>query len=321
MKKQILLLFLYVVCTSGKAQYAPAAGQTGSTAMSKDSSAFINWANACHVQRGLQDISTPSLGLATSGDSSMAAGKADLSALSLGDGGSAVCTFMFPIVNGPGADFAVFENSFSDTFLELAFVEVSSDGINYTRFTAHSLSDTSQQTGPFGFTDPTKLNNLAGKYRGGFGTPFDLQELAGKPGLDIQHITHVRITDVVGNLNKAYATYDGYGNKINDPWPTAFPSGGFDLDAIGVIHQNAPLAIHLYSKSNLGFFPNPVSRGGTLQINGDGITRVEVLDQNGTCKKLVLDARQLNLEELPSGIYQLRTTSQAGTETKKLIIE
>ena len=30
---------------------------------------------------------------------------------------------------------------------------------------------------------------------------------------------------------------DSLGNWINDPWPTNFQTSGFDLDAVGVIHQ------------------------------------------------------------------------------------
>jgi len=50
--------------------------------------------------------------------------------VSLGDSGVADVTFAGAIYNGPGADFAVFENGFlnatndSLAFLELAFVEV-----------------------------------------------------------------------------------------------------------------------------------------------------------------------------------------------------
>jgi hypothetical protein len=42
---------------------------------------------------------------------------------------------------------------------------------------------------------------------------------------------------VVGSINPEYATYDCQGNPVNDPWPTAFASGGMDLDAVGVIHD------------------------------------------------------------------------------------
>jgi hypothetical protein len=34
-----------------------------------------------------------------------------------------------------------------------------------------------------------------------------------------------------------YASYDSQGHQINDPWPTNFPTGGFDLDAVGVINE------------------------------------------------------------------------------------
>jgi len=59
-----------------------------------------------------------------------------------------------------GFDFAVFENSFNDSFLELAFVEVSSDGINFVRFPATSNTQTDVQITGFGTIDPTYINNL-----------------------------------------------------------------------------------------------------------------------------------------------------------------
>src|SRR5262249_13856862 len=69
-------------------------------------------------------------------------------------------------------------------------------------------------------------------------TPFDLAELAGtSPLLDVNNVQFVRLLDVVGTINPQYATLDGQGNIVNDPWPTAFGSSGFDLDAVGVINQ------------------------------------------------------------------------------------
>src|SRR5690554_7902133 len=88
-----------------------------------------------------------------------------------------------------GLDFAVFENGFSQSFLELAPVEVSSDGINYVRFTSHSLTQTDTTIGVFGALDATHLYNLAGKYKGGFGTPFDLEELKDSANLNVNKIT------------------------------------------------------------------------------------------------------------------------------------
>ena len=79
--------------------------------------------------------------------------------VSLGDGGYGILTFDEPIDNGLGWDFAVFENSFSDDFLELAFVEVSSDGINFFRFPATSLTQDIVQVGGFGNIDANELDH------------------------------------------------------------------------------------------------------------------------------------------------------------------
>lgn len=219
--------------------YAPAAGQPGSTAISKDSPLFTGWATGVpELIRGPQNIANPSGPLASMGTTASVLGPADgSSVLSLGDGGSITLSFADGIRDGDGYDFAVFENAFADIFLELAHVEVSSNGIDFFRFASVSLTPTDVQVGGFGSLDPTNLLNLAGKYRGGFGTPFDLAELAGvSPLLDVNHVGYVRILDVVGSIDPAYGTYDSLGNLINDPYSTAFASGGFDLDAVGVIH-------------------------------------------------------------------------------------
>ena len=61
--------------------------------------------------------------------------------------------------------------------------------------------------------------------------------MIGITNLDINNITHVKIIDVIGSINQSYASYDSQGNIINDPFPTPYETGGFDLDAIGVIHS------------------------------------------------------------------------------------
>ena len=153
--------------------------------------------------------------------------------VSLGDDGSIVLTFPAPIADGPGADFAVFENAFSAEFLELAFVEVSSDGAYFVRFPTHCLA--TESIGDF--TDPTAYGGFAGKHVQGSGTPFDLKLLAGAPGLDVRRVTHVRIVDAKGDGSNL----DAYGNPVFDPHPT-FGSGGFDLDAVGVLNANLDIS-------------------------------------------------------------------------------
>jgi hypothetical protein len=302
--------------------YPPPAGQIGSTAIHKDSSIFINWVSDCQINRGYQDISNTALGLVTAGDSSMVLGPAGLNGVvSLGDGGNAICTFQFPIKNETGFDFAVFENSFDDSFLELAFVEVSSDGLNFVRFPSHSLTDTLQQTDTFGNTDASKINNLAGKYRGIYGTPFDLQELATNTLVNINAVTHLKIIDVVGSVNKLYAKRDSHNNMINDPWPTPFPNGGFDLDAIGIIHQNMNLGL---TKNKLEqiiqLFPNPANKGDKIYINSTVTLKNITLFNFSGDTILTCNQNTFSTSELSSGIYLIKITTNTGCITKKIII-
>jgi len=229
------------------------AGQTGSSAIYYNDPRIVSWGSSvAQIVRGPYDISDSESPLVDFGFLSAALNKAngfdpgtgipltsEDAVISLGDGGSITVLFAQPITDGPSWDFTVFENAFDDTFLELAFVEVSSDGTHFTRFPCTSLTQTTTQISQATSTNginPTNIDGFAGKYRAGWGKPFDLSLLAGSPNLDISRITAVRLVDVVGSIDPLYARKDSGGRIINDPWATPFRTGGFDLDAIGAIH-------------------------------------------------------------------------------------
>jgi len=263
MSKAFFISVAWLLLAAARASagpFAPAAGQAGSTAIANTSPAIVEWASGFRdLVRGPMNIANPGAGLASFGSGAEALGFADANAahvVSLGDGGSITLSFDRPITNGPDADFAVFENGFADTFLELAFAEVSSNGVDFVRFPAVSLTQTSTQVGSFGSLDPTNLNNLAGKYRAGFGTPFDLADIAGlSPLVDPNNVQFVRIVDVVGSINPAFGTLDSQGHVVNDPYPTAFSSGGFDLDGVAVMHAIPEPASLLLLLVAVGAFP------------------------------------------------------------------
>lgn len=220
--------------------FPPAAGQVGSDAVAGSDARFMVWANAAEITRGPTNIASANPVEAGFGDAADATGPADATpddpytVVSLGDGGSAMLTFPAPFGDVAGPDFAVFENSFSSSFLELAHVEVSSDGVHFFRFSSLSLTPSSANIGEGGSVNPTNIRNLAGKYLAGYGTPFDLAELRHvSPDLDIQRITHVRVIDVIGTNDPAHASHDSVGAIVIDPYPTNYYTGGFDLDAVG----------------------------------------------------------------------------------------
>lgn len=285
-------------------------GTDGCNAIAADDNQFVAWATSVVLTRGPQDISNPNSPLASFGDETNAIGPAtpnnSMDAVSLGDGGSALVTFERPIQNGEGPDFAVFENDNNGGFLELAFVEVSSDGVHFVRFPATSLTQTETQTGSFAFTDPTFINNLAGKFQIGYGTPFDLEELADSANLNIDSIVYVRIIDVVGNIDPQYATYDAFGHIVNDPWPTDFASCGFDLTGVGVIHQK-PVGIDNHEMPQVFAYPNPCN--GTLYIINENAERVELYNVNGQLLEMVNSGDThitLNMQSYPAGLYLLK---------------
>jgi hypothetical protein len=316
-------LFLLFIVDVSTAQYAPAAGLPGSTAIYKDSTCFVAWASGCIVHRGFQQIDSIVAGLASAGDSSMALGKSgDNPVVSLGDGGSAILTFDKPIKNGPGWDFAIFENGFNDDFLELAFVEVSSNGTDFFRFPSVSLTDTAIQVDTYGTLDPTKINNLAGKYRLFNGVPFDLEELSGTAGLDVMNITHIKVIDVIGSINPFYASYDSQEHKINDPWPTPFPVGGFDLDAVGVINQQTSGIETSENNCDTKMYPNPCQNYLRIELPEASTNNIEVTAVTG---KGILRLHNIgthatiDFTDIPRGIYIVKISNEHSLTFKKII--
>jgi hypothetical protein len=208
-------------------EFSPAAGNPGSHAIENTHKKILGWAvdymnylPGENVDEQWQ-TSQESLGQAEGNSYNI---------VSLGKRGEITLVFAHPVKNSKGYDFAVFENSYSDTFLELAKVYVSTNGIDFAGF--ETISNTQNPVASFGNINPENINNFAGKYRQGFGTPFDLEELKShklvESGyIDLENINYIKIKDVPGDGS----VKDSRGNPVYDPYPTA-QSGGFDLDGV-----------------------------------------------------------------------------------------
>lgn len=235
-----------------------------STSISKDSKAFVSWANGAYIQRGWVNSADTSVKYKDSnkatygctGDAVGIAGSTASDVVSLGDGGIATLTFDRPIVNGTGADFAIFENGqykqgTDSIYAELGFVEVSSDGSHFVRFPAVSITKTDKQIGGFSPIKQSDVTNFAGAEIQGYGTPFNLDDIKDSANIDLQNIRFVRIVDAVGNIDSKFASHDSKGTIVNDPWPTPYWSSGFDLDGVGVINAGKPYAVSTFEALTL----------------------------------------------------------------------
>lgn len=329
MRKILVIIMMVMMPGLALAQFAPAQDQPGTTAMHADSTAFVAWATGCVAEPGPMNISNPSAGVAGAGwpaQNAIGFPQGTMGVTCLGDGGSATLTFASPICNQPGPDFAVFENGFANAqtpdywFLELAFVEVSSDGVNFFRFPAYSNTQTDTQLGGFACILPSEIHNLASKYGAMYGTPFELDEIPDDPLLNKNSITHVRIVDVVGCIDPEYATYDCQGHPINDPWPTPFASSGFDLDAVGVIHDQAHtpgFGVEEHEDVMVAVYPNPAH--DKLFVNAENVQHIDIYGVTG---QMVMSSTEteINVSDLEPGMYFARINCGENIYTERVII-
>lgn len=328
MRPFVFSLAAIIICTlAGNSQsFPPAAGLPGSTAIHKDDNRFTAWADSIHITRGPTDIRQSEAEPASYGEAADALGKADGKVVSLGDGGQAVLYFQKPITNGNGPDFVIFENGLRqdstdyEAFLELAFAEVSSDGKNFYRFPALCELSPENPISTYGTMDARYIRNLAGKYSLNYGTPFDLEELAHfAPELNINAIHYIKIIDVIGSSDEAYATYDSKGNIVLDPFPTPFVSGGFDLDAVGLINQKTAepetkkISLMNPTPSGILYITKKLPDSGTLYLYSP---------EGGTVhsEKLPREAFSVKINANLKGFHIVRFETKDDVFTTKIII-
>jgi len=231
------------------------AGPYDNVGVSKDDPAITHWAATVIDYRPAPAVAASFVNQAN------ALGPANGLVVSLGDlnaqqlsenmlPGSITLALGAPIMNGPTWDLLVFENAGAlfpppFVFAELAYVEASTNGVDFVRFPSVSLNVEPGQGVPgdteinatfgraFAGINATNVNNLAGIHPSNLGTPFNLDDLTTAPlvqsGIvDLNDIRFIRLVDIPGNG----AFLDSQGRPILDAWVTS-GSGGLDLDAVG----------------------------------------------------------------------------------------
>ena len=124
-----------------------------------------------------------------------------------------------------------------------------------------------------------------------------MDELKDSQALDLNWIPFVRLIDVVGSIDSVWGSRDSKGRLINDPWPSPFPSSGFDLDAVGVIHNTlsvgqVPNREHCFYDEASRTLRNCTAETGELR-NTTGQLIATKMDP----------AKSWTLPELPQGMY------------------
>lgn len=219
------------------------------------------------------------------------------SVCSIGYGGVITVGFTkHVVVDGPGADFTIFENAFryagTRIYAEPAFVEVSSDGIDYKLFPydTMTLSGCAGVTPVYGDADPFDPLHSGGD-------AFDLATIG------VDSVRFVRITDVTSVIlnNPQHAFFD----------PTLT---GFDLDALSARHAvRAPM--------HSALTPIPGTTSVLLDLNErSGVLRTYsvagmLIDE----RHVVGGSYEIELDHLPPGPLILTLTYGTAHIVRKVL--
>jgi hypothetical protein len=131
------------------------------------------------------------------------------------------------------------------------------------------------------------------------------------------------VVDVVGCIQDEYARYDSQGHKINDPFPTPFDTGGFDLDAVGLIHDQSSGIPDSKNTPEVRIIPDPCRSEARFFSDFAGTLHVDISDVTGhvLLHSEFSSGMSINISELPDGIYFVTFTSRDSSLriTKKLL--
>ena len=179
-------------------------------AIAASSPDFVEWANAIlPLGAGTHLAPRGSTSVSLTGFNSL--GDPDADQIAHGDSpGYLTVTFPTGIRNWTGADFAVFKNGFTygspnGLFMELAYVEVSTNGLAFAQFPSIStITAPVVESGAFAGFDTSNVYNLAGKHASGYGTPFNLDDLLTDPlvlsgSVNLANIQCVRLFNIPGS--------------------------------------------------------------------------------------------------------------------------
>jgi hypothetical protein len=121
----------------------------------------------------------------------------------------------------------------------------------------------------------------------------------------------------VGSINPDWGSTDSNGIIINDPYPTAFDLGGFDLDAVAVINQLNDNSIEDVN-IQLRCYPNPANKllfvSSVFPVN-----RVEIFNTTGKCVLVKHNDKSIEISSIPPGIYVLKIYIGTNVFIKKII--
>lgn len=220
----------------------------------------------------------------TASETSPASSPEEICSLGL-DGTITVAFKEYEIVDGPGADFTIFENAFinpvtNKIFVEPAVVSVSYDGVNFFAFPFDSLT----LKGCAGITPTHGEKDCFNPAESG-GDSFDLAKIG------LKRIRYIRIKDISKML------LENPHHPFYDPIIT-----GFDLDAVCGLNLEKVKTSVANNKIDAEIKISTTNRILTLNSNIDK-AKISVIDMSGKTVVRKSFSYFAQIDNLISGVY------------------
>ena len=135
---------------------------------------------------------------------------------------------------------------------------------------------------------------------------------------DISKITHVKLIDVIGTIDPVRGSQDSQGHIINDLFPTEFPSGGFDLDGLAVIHE-VPLSVDEL-ELDVSIYPNPTSDFITVNVQNESSIRIVDISGKELINETIIDSKMIDVSIFDSSVLFVELSSDKGRKVERIIL-
>lgn len=135
-------------------------------------------------------------------------------------------------------------------------------------------------------------------------------------GIALQPLNSILTSAADGNVNQKASSLmylDSIQGYLNPRIMRAAQIGNWEALSTEELGENTP---------SLKFYPNPTS--GIINFTGATVNNLEVINLNGQVVKMAqpnVATGYVDVSDLPSGLYIVKSTTESGTETSRIIIE
>lgn len=119
------------------------------------------------------------------------------------------------------------------------------------------------------------------------------------------HVMNVDLSRYAGQTVfiaiRHFDSYDNYGFAVSNVSVTTTPASG----------------INEVAEANVSVYPNPTN--DVINVKGEGISLIEVMDVNGRTVATRNNAGTIDLSDFAAGVYMVRTVTTDGVATKRIV--